>query len=159
MVYQWKSASRIKADANDAGAMCEQLEKTVGLTPANLLDANRDENAPLHNEFEWNDAVAAEEYRLSQAGYIIRMLCVRQEEKPGAEPVRAFFRVDNDTKSYDSISVILQNEDKHKMLLRTAYAELEAFRRKYEQLSELELLFDCINDCINNLAEIGDKSA
>ena len=46
MVYGWKTASYIKADANIAGKQCEELEKTVGLTAKNLLDANRDESAP-----------------------------------------------------------------------------------------------------------------
>ena len=33
MVYEWKTASYIKVDANVAGKQCEVLEKTGGLTP------------------------------------------------------------------------------------------------------------------------------
>ena len=91
MIYQWKSASRIKTNAQTAGEICENLERTVGLTAKNLLEVSRPEDAPLHNEFEWNDSVAAEKYRENQARYIIRMLCVapEKEDKP---PVRAFSR-------------------------------------------------------------------
>ena len=62
-MYEFKKGSRINVDANIAGAMCEQLENSIGLTPKNLLDANRDEKAPLHNCFEWDDTEAAERYR------------------------------------------------------------------------------------------------
>lgn len=80
MVYEWKEAAQIKADAQKAGEMLENLEKTVGLTPKNLVEASRDESAPLHNEFEWNDTKAAEKYRETQAGY-----CYNQRMSPISE--------------------------------------------------------------------------
>jgi hypothetical protein len=43
MVYQFKQASQIKANAQATGELCRQLENTVGLTPKTLLDASRDE--------------------------------------------------------------------------------------------------------------------
>lgn len=45
MVYEWKEAAQIKADAQKAGEMLENLEKTVGLTPKNLVEANRWEDS------------------------------------------------------------------------------------------------------------------
>lgn len=76
MVYEWKEAAQIKADAQKAGEMLEILEKTVGITPKNLVEANRDESAPLHNEFEWNDTKAAEntakhKQAISSATYVL----------------------------------------------------------------------------------------
>lgn len=153
MVYQWKSASHIKANANEAGAMCERLERTVGLTPANLLDANRANDAPLHNEFEWDDAIAAEEYRLQQARHIISCLCVKSEEdKTHNEPIRAFFKIEPACSEYESLQVILSTEDKYKSMLKTAAAELKAFQKKYQALKELKPLFDVIS-------EMGDINA
>lgn len=151
MVYQWKSASRIKADANAAGAMFEHLEQTVGLTPQNLLDANRAEGTPLHNEFEWNDSVAAEAYRVTQAQYMIRMLCVQPEtsEKPET-PVRAYFRT-TESNGYEHIGIILKSEDKHADLLRMAFRELDAFTRKYAALSELQPLYEVIETIRNEV--------
>lgn len=137
MVYQWKTASRIRADANEAGAMCEKLEKTVGLTPKTLLDANRDVDAPLHNEFEWDDAIAAESYRLSQAGHIIRCLCVASEAKEEESPiVRAFFKTES-ADAFESLEVIIKDENKHAELLRNAQKELDTYLKKYEALKEL----------------------
>lgn len=144
MVYQWKKASYIKADANVAGQMCEQLEQTVGLTAKSLLDANRPKEAPLHGEFEWDDSKAAEQYREQQARHIINCLCVKPE-KSDQEPVRAFFTISQP--SYESISVILQSAEKHSSLLDLALKELNAFKAKYNTLTQLEPVFEAIDKC------------
>ena len=147
MVYEWKTASYIKADANVAGKQCEVLEKTVGLTPKNLLDANRDENAPLHNEFEWRDDIAAEKYRENQARHIIACLCVRAETTSGeqSEPIRAFLKTAPESE-YQSLNVILQSADSHSAMLAMALKELKAFQKKYKTLAELKPLFDVLED-------------
>ena len=155
MVYEWKTASYIKVDANVAGKQCEVLEKTVGLTPKNLLDANRDENAPLHSEFEWNDGIAAEKYRENQARHIIACLCVRTETTSGeqSEPVRAFLKTVPESE-YQSLNVILQSADSYVAMLSMALRELEVFRKKYKMLSELKPLFDVME----GIEEIRDES-
>lgn len=144
MVYQWKKASYIKADANVAGHMCEQLEQTVGLTAKSLLDANRPKEAPLHGEFEWDDSKAAEQYREQQARHIINCLCVKPE-RSDQEPVRAFFTISQP--SYENISVILQSAEKHSSLLDLALKELNAFKAKYNTLTQLEPVFEAIDKC------------
>ena len=145
MVYQWKNSAYIKADANVAGKMCEELERTVGLTAETMLEANRAESAPLHSEFEWDDEIAAEGYRLQQARHIINCLCIRQEDAK-KEPIRAFFRVDTASSSYESLDVIIRQEDKYAALLKAAGNELKAFKKKYAALKELEELFKLIDD-------------
>lgn len=147
MVYEWKTASYIKVDANVAGRQCEELEKTVGLTAKNLLDANRDKNAPLHNEFEWNDGIAAEKYRENQARHIIACLCVKAETTSGkqSEPVRAFLKTAPESE-YQSLNAILYSSDSHAAMLSMALRELEAFRKKYKTLSELKPLFDVLEN-------------
>lgn len=139
MVYQWKSASRIKADAQKAGEVFERLEKSVGLTSKTLLDESRPEDAPLHNEFEWDDSIAAEAYRETQASYLIRMLCIAPEEET-SEPVRAFFQTEL-TSGYESIFRIIKSEEKRPALLDLALKELLAFQKKYQMLTELAGVF------------------
>lgn len=143
MVYEWKTASYIKADANVAGKQCEELEKAGGLTPKRLLDANRDESAPLHNEFEWRDDIAAERYRENQARHIIACLCVRAETTTGeqSEPVRAFLTTTLEPE-YKSLNVILRSADSRSAMLAMALKELKAFQNKYKALAELKPLFD-----------------
>lgn len=140
MVYQWNPASRIKTDANVAGKVFEELQSTVGLTAKTLLDASRPEEAPLHWEFEWDDAKAAESYRETQASYIIRSLYVHHADGDKQEPVRAVFALSGSA-GYESVSVIMEDVDKRSSLLDMALKELSAFEKKYRILEELSEVF------------------
>lgn len=142
MVYQWNKAARIRADAQKAGEVCEMLEQTVGLTAKNLLEASRPEDAPLHSEFEWDDAIAAEAYREEQARYIIRSLCVKPTEEKN-EPIRAFFNVSQ--VKYENIATIVSDSEKKASLLSAALKELQAFRKKYHNLEKLSPVFRAID--------------
>ncbi len=97
---------------------------------------------PLHSEFEWDDEKAAEGYRLSQARHIINCLCIKAEEAPNKEPIRAFFKIERNESNYNSLETILQSEDSYAVLLRTALSELKAFEKKYKQIKELARVFD-----------------
>lgn len=141
MTYKWKDGSQHKVSAQVAGEVCEELEERGELNARNLVDVSRPEDAPLHNEFEWDDDIAAELYRESQAGQIIRHLAIKTES---IAPVRAFVNVDIGSKSYESIQAVIRNEDKYSVLLNNALKELGAFKRKYQMLSELQDVFDAI---------------
>ena len=146
MKYQWKDAAHISVSADLAGQMCEQLEKTVGLTAKTLLDANRNPGTPLHDAFEWNDGIAAEKFREEQAAHIIRCLCIHSEQSK-EETVRAFFTVEKTV--YESLSIIIGDEDKRSRLLAAAMREFEAYRRKYNSLKALLPLFNTFEEIKN----------
>ena len=145
MVYEWKdlaSVRNIKADAQVAGEVCEELEREGRLTPENLVEVSKDENAPLHNEFEWNDATAAKKYRRSQAQFIIQMLVVKSsddEEEEKKPPVRAFFAIDKERRNYESVVTILESKDKTATLREQVVKELACFYGKYQAIFEVDL--------------------
>lgn len=143
MVYQFKKGSRIKVDPQVAGAMLEELETENNLTAKALVDVNRPEDAPLHDEFEWDDSVAAEAYRENQARHIINSLEVVIEEAP---PVRAFFNIQRTTSEYQHITAILKTPDAREELFKQALSELLAFKRKYSELTDFSKVFDAIDE-------------
>jgi hypothetical protein len=49
-----------------------ELERDGRLQPADVVTDARDPTSPLHSHSEWDDSVAAERYRLSQARSLIR---------------------------------------------------------------------------------------
>lgn len=151
MVYRYKENTRIKAPAQVAGEMCEHLAQTGGLTPKRLVDANRAEDAPLHGEFEWDDAIAAENYREEQASYIIRHLTVVTEEKKEG-PIRAFVRVTDSPRDYTPMNVVVKNADMMATLLLNAKKDMLAFVKKYKSLEQL-------NDVIQIMIESVEKIA
>ena len=71
MVYDWK-VNVVNITPQIAGNELARIERKYGsLTPESVVDESRDVNAVLHNCFEWDDAVAAEKYRHTQARHII----------------------------------------------------------------------------------------
>ena len=147
MVYQWKTGSIHKVPAPVAGAEMDRLAAEGRLTPSELVNENRSEDAPLHSEFEWDDSVAAKQYREVQAGNVIRHIVrVVVNEKGEENHVRKFFVVDHGTKIYEPVELILHDEDKTAMLLDQAKRELKAFKAKYACLEELASVMNAIDN-------------
>ena len=146
MDYAWKPGSHHKVNAQIAGEVCKELEAEGRLTREDLVDESRPEDAPLHPEFEWDDSVAAEEYRKVQAGGVIRHLIKVSISEEVSAPVRAFVPVTITEKTYESIEAVLAVEDKRDALLRRAISELHSFEQKYASLVELTKVFDVIDD-------------
>lgn len=142
MTYKWAAGKRVPVSAQIAGEVCEGLEKEGRLNAAELVIVSEPEDAPLHRCFEWNDERAACKWREQQARNIINGLVVVRED---AEPVRRFFNLESSENNYISIDLILQSPDKTQELLQQALAELQSFRRKYQNLAELAGVINEIN--------------
>lgn len=143
MVYSWKLPGLYSVDAQSAGEELERIYENKGrLEPKEIVDESRTENAPLHPCFEWNDTVAAEKYRETQAQGIVRSIVVVHENQNN-EPVevRAFVNVQE---TYRPIEVVVNSEEQTKELLESALAELRVFERKYATLSQLVPVFNAI---------------
>lgn len=144
MIYKLKSGARLSVGAQVAGEECARLEAAGRLTPHNLVEESRPEDAPLHKCFEWNDGVAAEKWRETQAAYIIRSVEVTIEKSN--EPTRAFVATVSDGKrEYQSIGYVLRDTSSREYLLEQAKRELASFRRKYQNLFELSQVFEAID--------------
>ncbi len=143
MVYKWRPGYQHKVSAQTAGEVCRALEEEGRLNAASLVEESRPEDAPLHAEFEWDDSVAAEEYRKHQARNVIGSII--EVISPEVAPTRAFFNIVRREANYESVHVIIGDEDKRKALLDKALAELNSFRTKYSTLLELSKVFDAID--------------
>lgn len=139
MVYKWRDASRIKADAEKAGEYMRQLEEEGRLNAQTIVDESRPQNSLLHNEFEWNDKTAANQYRLQQARHIMNCIVVMDEQTETS--VRAFFNIQEETAEYKSIFKIMSSDDMMNELEKQALSELIAFQKKYEGIKKFKELF------------------
>lgn len=150
MIYQWKPEARVKLDPQVAGEELERI-RTWGngrLDPLNVVECSRDPGAPLHSHFEWDDGVAANEYRRDQAKYLIRMVTVVvNPETEDAKPIRAFVSVVRDEdRSYTSVSHALSEAELRQQVLMQALRDLEAWRSRYAGLVELAQVFAAIDE-------------
>lgn len=111
------------------------------LTAPMVLDSARPDDAPLHGYFQWDDALAAEEYRLDQARALIRrvtFIVAPQDDAPsgivrefqtvtdvsGGEPRRVYKRVTD-----------LSDEERKEVLerMRRSIASLVSTYRNYSE--------------------------
>ena len=141
MQAEWKIKGLFKADA-------QRVADEIGensITPEQVLEkARNDENSELHKCFEWNDGIAAEKYRLIQARKIIINLAYVPKEKTD-EPVRCF-QITREKSVYMPTKQFLVNSNEYQDLLKRAKVELESFKRRYATLSELEAVFEAIEN-------------
>lgn len=108
------------------------------LHPEMVLEAARDTESPLHSRFEWNDAKAAEGYRLGQARTLIAAAII-MEPRLG-EPVRAFVSLTSDRKAgggYRSSGEVMDNAMLRRILLADAFRDIEVLARRHVALHEL----------------------
>ena len=137
MKYQWKD-SNYKASADMVGRRVAQLEKQHGVChPKLLVDDARPLTSPLHDLFEWDDQAAAESYRIDQARGVLQAIRVVFQE--GDEPVMAFVHVRLEgAPGYVSIIRAMSDGEMREQVLGDALAALEALKRRYDGLRELQ---------------------
>lgn len=160
MVYKWKSACYIRGDAQKAGEVCSQLESEGRLTPSELVNVSRDEDAPLHGMFTWDDSVAAEKWRMHEARHIIHCLVtVVGDNAEHVEPVRAFvsIRSEDEKPRFERIDYVLRNATSRNAMLHDARMDALTFRKKYGHLSELAEVFKAMDEFVGSLLEDKDE--
>lgn len=138
---EWKIKGIYKADANK---VYNEISTLSEVTPEKVLEKAKNKQSELHRCFCWDDSIAAHRYRLQQARGIIQMLVVtpRAEEE---QPTR-IFQISSEKNVYQENTFFIQNQDEYQILLKRALAELNAFKRRYATLSELEDVMRAIDE-------------
>ncbi|MDO1560425.1 hypothetical protein Q0812_13400 [Brevundimonas sp. 2R-24] len=149
--YAWKPGSRINLDAEKAGRELEDIRKQSGgaLTQEAVVERARSANSVLHSHFTWEDAEAAEKWRLSQAGDLIRAIVidVSRSNVEESKLLRAFVNVEQKgQRHYTSTVVALSDIDLRAQVLRRAWEELEAWRQRHAELVEFARVFSAIDE-------------
>lgn len=115
------------------------------VTPAAVLDAARPVTSPLHAYFTWDDAEAAEGFRLVQAAALIRRIRVQvvhaTPDGPRAVTVRAYQVTDRGQHVYRSYGNVMADPDASERLMQTMLAEWAMFRRRWERYAEFREVF------------------
>lgn len=144
IVATWKSGLGLfKADAQKVAE--EIIAIGDEATPAQILEKGRNEGTELHKCFEWNDSIAAEKYRLSQARKICEVLVIQRlpDAQKDAPEIRIFHKTES-TGGYKPIQQIIQRKDEYEKLLQRAFAEFHALKIKYQNLQELDYITSLI---------------
>ena len=148
MIYKFKTAFvNPKASPQVVGERFELLKKENGLlSPQIIVDDARPIEAPLHPCFEWEDKIAAEEYRKQQAGKMLRHLIIVIKKNKTDLQTRAYVNIKTEEgRGYIPINIVLSQPDLKEQLLETALKDIEIWQNKYNTLKELSSLYEVIN--------------
>lgn len=115
------------------------------LTPADVVDAARPDDHPLHDRFEWDDLVAGEKWRSTQAAELIRSVRIVFTRTNGEESSVRFFHSthedDGGSAAYQPLEEIVTDPMATRILLNQMEREWKQFKARYGRLAEfVELL-------------------
>lgn len=147
---RWKRQARFKSKPEAAAKIVfaaqrgnpDQMCQAIA-----IVDAARPIKSPIHDDFEWDDAVAAELHRREVARSMIRHLVLVVEEGV-SEPLFCHIRV-GDVGGYMPTRLALLRDDTRAALLNEARRDARAFREKYQRLRELSAVVQAIDDLLD----------
>ena len=145
MEYQAVRGSHFSnRDAKLIGPCLQRLGESHNdeLTPELVVAEARRKTSPLHSYFEWDDAKAANLYRLKQAREILRSITVilvthKGEKQEAEQPIRAWLSVKKDElegeagKVYLPVTVIQSREGLIEQVVEQAHRELVGWSERY----------------------------
>jgi hypothetical protein len=112
------------------------------LTPELVVDVARDPEHPLHSRFEWDDSVAAEKWRIEQAGQLLRVVKLPVDpDRP--RDLRAFIAVkgqDSHRSEYVPTEEALADDFTRRLVLTAMEREWKALKRRYQHMAEFAQL-------------------
>lgn len=117
-------------------------EKHGELTPHTVVEEARPETSELHSRFEWDDAVAGEAFRRTQAAELIRSVRITFADNRTGErkTVRAFHSLREagsiDRGGYAPTEEIIQDELATKILKQEFQREIADLKRKFGHLED-----------------------
>ena len=155
---KWKNGTRFLCDPEIAYEELESIRKTKGkLVPETVLEAARDNDNPLHLDFEWNNEIAGHKYRMNTARKMIGSIEVVYAQRP-SRPVRMYSAVSAEHAArseqrfvFAPTREILTDPRRRQELLSRALQDLTTFSIKYHDLSELSPVFQAIEKVSDEL--------
>ncbi len=130
----------------------KRLAKENGglLQPESVVEAARSNTSPLHSRFQWDNSIAAHEFRLWQARQLIRVTVEVLEATGEKFDVFVSLSPDRQRESggYRVMVDVLSDKGMRDQLLKDALDDLILFKEKYAKLKELASVFAAIKKTV-----------
>lgn len=106
------------------------------LTPKVVVKEARNPKHPLHKWFTWDDGVAAERWRLTQATSLIHAVVITGDGE-GEEPHRFYGNVgEKGDRAYVTMADAMDDADMRAQLIEEARQGLDRWSKRYGQIKE-----------------------
>jgi len=138
--YAFRSGAMMSGlDPDAVGAEIDRIYREKGkATPEEVIERARPIDSPLHKAFEWDDGLAAENYRKMQARKLIKaVVIVNDDNSKASHP--AYIHVcthteDGDERGYYPMSVTVRDHDMFESALNELTAKFYMAKRSLEDL-------------------------
>ena len=139
-----------------------------------LVKESKPKKAPLHDEFEWNDAVAANEYRLSQSRRIIKTTVIiretgKRQHFVHVQPVKP----EGPTAAtaapgyYKPIDDVQADPDEYRLALEELQKQMRGLQKSIQRLEKggpekkrgIDIVRECIRAANNQIILMIEESA
>lgn len=162
--YRWKRAANVTADPNLVGAELEKLSEHGPLRADVVVEAARPHDNPMHRLFpclpngDWDDSEAARIGRESIAAKVLRsieIVVITPDRKQIDTRAFVSMKQRDEPRAYMAVDKALESDEGRVYLLRRAWMEILACRKRYAQLTELADIWEAIDAAV---AERGSKA-
>ncbi len=137
------SKSRAEKCGNAIYRLIEEIGE--GITTSDVVEASKSRKTQpdLHEEFDWDNELAADKWRHQQAGYLLRSINVVYSED-FQEPIRAFVDISPAAQTtehlYVHVKEALSDKETRALVIGKLTKELKSFQlrlRRYEEFSNV----------------------
>jgi hypothetical protein len=149
-LYKWNPGATFKADAQQVGEYLEELREQNGgvLTTDDIWqDAQVNEDAPHHSDFQWNVEEAAKLHWRERARDLLRHIAVvRVHMDEPTDGFNAFVNVvaDDGQRGYVSVDAVVSNEDYKLQAMKQCLNMLNGLQRRFGWLEELQPIWSAV---------------
>ena len=139
-----------------AGEELERVREFHGTLEAEILvEESRPKDAPLHEEFDWDNKKAGHKWRVHQARNIINVVTIRHlnpavEEAPAYVNITVGPAVDPEERHYAAIEDVLNDPQQRADLVQRALEKLLRVQREFRHLRELAGIWSAIDAAVES---------
>ena len=145
MIYKFKGSMIPTKNSQEVGELLSGIRKEKGmLYTCDVVDKARPESSIIHKDFEWDDGVAAEEHRRSQARRLISSVEIVWEEGDNRQIViPAFTHLRVDRRGYRDTEEVYAMPQLRSSLKEQLRVDWQTLKKKNDViLREMELFDD-----------------
>lgn len=162
--YEWNGRLSTHIPIEKAvGELKRIYERDGKIAPPVVVKESEGKEAPLHGAFTWDDSLAAQIQRENEARSLMRRIVVVHRDAHGdatTAPVRGFVAVpvmqDNGNQAMDHrtnqpmqtyvpVVSVMSQDDLRRQYVAKAYAELQSWRQRYQDIEAFARLFEEID--------------
>jgi len=137
--YSWREGSRVQLDPNVVGQEIDRIYDTYGaITPETLVKEAAKKKSPLHDYFEWDDSVAAVEWRKQQGRILLGSIQIKKVGDTTPKVMNVSIKLDDGSRAYQKADIAVKSISQWEFVLQEAVTYLESAQRRLDDLIAIE---------------------